>query len=199
MWTSVSPGTEGQYNNLLSCTNCFNPVFRPTSTEPATIVYKVCGSANTFTCGDGFDCNYVTVNIKEKLSVELDITPLNVCERMSRNHCFGYPYRWQLLFEWFKAYDAGGTRVDRTTYTPTDAGPHSVKITDIEGGTTCDILIHNFDISFDEDPPVLTFSGTPDLFIECRDPGSANQLISEWLNNVTATDDGGLYLSAGDK
>ncbi|MDO9512081.1 MAG: hypothetical protein Q7J34_10005 [Bacteroidales bacterium] len=42
-WTSIYPGTAGQYNSYLSCTNCSNPVFTPGLSPPTYIDYQVSG------------------------------------------------------------------------------------------------------------------------------------------------------------
>ncbi|MRS03548.1 hypothetical protein EG832_10070, partial [bacterium] len=193
VWTSISPGTEGQYNNLLSCTNCYNPIFTPTSLEPSEIVYRVTGTVPAVLCSQGFDYNLVTVHVKPELIADLNITPLNVCENdVPEITAIVTPASDFYTYEWFNAYDAGGTRVGTgPTYTPTSEGPYSVRVTDTQGGTTCDVIIHNFDVTFDEDPPVLSFSEFSNLTVSCSNPTSANQEIAQWLNDVTATDDGG--------
>ena len=51
-WTSVFPGSLGQYNNYLSCTTgCTSPMFTPDGNAPAFIDYVICGFPTADQCG----------------------------------------------------------------------------------------------------------------------------------------------------
>ncbi len=74
-WTSIFPGTQGQYNNLLSCTaNCDTTYITPLPGSPPFIDYLVCGK--TVGCQSGVTvCDTIRVNIFPQLQVT--ITPPN--------------------------------------------------------------------------------------------------------------------------
>lgn len=74
-WQSISPGTPGQYNNLLSCTNCLTPTFTPNATTPAEIQYNVCGYPILTLCSGNFQhCDTVKFTIQDSLL--LNVTPV---------------------------------------------------------------------------------------------------------------------------
>ena len=51
-WQSIFPGTPGQYDSYLSCTNnCDNPLYTPDTTAPAYVDYKICGFPIADECG----------------------------------------------------------------------------------------------------------------------------------------------------
>lgn len=73
-WQSISPGAPGQYNNLLSCTDCLEPVFTPDQTIPSEIHYQVCGYPILDYCvGNFLYCDTVKFFIQD--SLELSILP----------------------------------------------------------------------------------------------------------------------------
>jgi gliding motility-associated-like protein len=47
VWTSVSPGSTGQYNNLLSCTSCSTTIYTPIIGTPQTLIYEVSGTISS--------------------------------------------------------------------------------------------------------------------------------------------------------
>jgi gliding motility-associated-like protein len=69
-WTSIFPGTEGQYNNYLSClSNCTSTVVTPQAGSPAYIDYKVSGS--TSCTGARSD----TIRVYTRPALTVPITP----------------------------------------------------------------------------------------------------------------------------
>ena len=73
VWTSVFPGTSGQYNSLLSCTNCARPVFTPLGSTPSVVKYIVCGYAIANACvGNQQYCDTVTVYVTPRWSTVAD-------------------------------------------------------------------------------------------------------------------------------
>ncbi|MFL5763603.1 MAG: PKD domain-containing protein [Bacteroidia bacterium] len=73
-WTSISPGTPGQYNSLLSCTHCTDPIATGVSGAPTTVTYQVCGTPLA-TCVFPSACDTVTVTFNPTLAVS--IIPIN--------------------------------------------------------------------------------------------------------------------------
>jgi len=73
-WQSISPGTPGQYNGNLSCTNCLEPTFTPSSNSPNEIQYQVCGYPILDYCvGNVQFCDTVKFTIQD--SLQLSISP----------------------------------------------------------------------------------------------------------------------------
>lgn len=73
-WQSISPGTPGQYNSYLSCTNCLEPTFTPNPNGPSEIRYRVCGYPILDYCVGNFEfCDTVKVTIQD--SIKLSISP----------------------------------------------------------------------------------------------------------------------------
>jgi gliding motility-associated-like protein len=74
-WQSISPGTPGQYNSYLSCTNCLTPTFTPNPTGPSEIRYRVCGYPVLDYCVGNFNfCDTVKFTIQD--SLKLSLSPL---------------------------------------------------------------------------------------------------------------------------
>lgn len=75
-WESISPGAPGQYNNLLSCVDCLDPIYSPDPTGPSVIEYEVCGYPVLDYClGELTFCD--TVKFTNQDSIQIDITPIN--------------------------------------------------------------------------------------------------------------------------
>ncbi|MES2139571.1 MAG: gliding motility-associated C-terminal domain-containing protein [Bacteroidota bacterium] len=73
-WTSIYPGTIGQYNSYLSCTNCASPNFNSVVGAPAYIDYRVCGFPQASLCGFNVQvCD--TVRIYNLPGLTASITP----------------------------------------------------------------------------------------------------------------------------
>jgi gliding motility-associated-like protein len=79
-WTSVYPGTTGQYDSYLSCTNCLSPSFTPIDGAPAYIDYKICGFPEASTCGLNFTvCDTVRIFINSRLTGTVSPSPALFC------------------------------------------------------------------------------------------------------------------------
>lgn len=77
-WTSISPGTAGQYNSYLSCTtSCNSTTVIPTATTPTVIGYRVSGSA--ISGCPGINADTVMVTIVPGMSVNISPTNAVVC------------------------------------------------------------------------------------------------------------------------
>lgn len=74
VYTSIFPGSIGQYNNLLSCTSgCAKVRFTPNASTPAQIRYRVCGYALASNCvGTQYYCDTITVTILPNWSTASD-------------------------------------------------------------------------------------------------------------------------------
>jgi gliding motility-associated-like protein len=73
-WTSVSPGTTGQYNNYLSCTSgCTSTTITPSAATPTLIGYRVSGSPLTGCSGTNAD----TIWVRVVPGMTANITPTN--------------------------------------------------------------------------------------------------------------------------
>jgi gliding motility-associated-like protein len=71
-WTSISPGAVGQYNNLLSCTDCLEPVFKPAPGMPSEVEYRVCGYPTLDYCvGKFIFCDTVKFTILDSLKLSV--------------------------------------------------------------------------------------------------------------------------------
>ncbi|MFY9311099.1 MAG: SprB repeat-containing protein, partial [Bacteroidia bacterium] len=74
VWNSVAPGTQGAYNNYLSCTaGCANPIVSQLPGAPSYIDFQVCGLTNS--CAPTNACDVVRVFFKPALTVS--ISPVN--------------------------------------------------------------------------------------------------------------------------
>jgi gliding motility-associated-like protein len=80
-WTSIYPGTSGQYNSYLSCTDCISPSFSPLSGAPAYVDYKICGAPEANGCGLNLTyCDTVRLFIKSSLTGTVSPSPASYCQ-----------------------------------------------------------------------------------------------------------------------
>ena len=69
-WTSIFPGTPGQYNNYLACTSgCLNNTVSPVGTPPPFIDFLVCG--NSTSCSGNMICDTFRVTFNPTLYVNI--------------------------------------------------------------------------------------------------------------------------------
>ena len=79
-WQSISPGTPGEYDYLLSCTDCGDPIFSPNPLVPTNIEYKVCGYPILDNClGNLIFCDTVLFTIQDSLLVSILPTNPSFC------------------------------------------------------------------------------------------------------------------------
>lgn len=77
-WTSVAPGTPGDYDNYLSCTSgCLDPLVSSIGTPPAYIDFQICGTASA--CNAAFSCDTVRVTFNPSLSVMINPQVPTIC------------------------------------------------------------------------------------------------------------------------
>jgi gliding motility-associated-like protein len=78
--SSTGNTTVGAYNNLLSCTNCDNPVFTPGIATPEWIEYEVCGAQIASTvCGVYATCGTFRVYTSPALGLSVVPNPATFC------------------------------------------------------------------------------------------------------------------------
>jgi hypothetical protein len=82
-WTSVLPGSVGQYNSYLSCTSgCDSTSVNILQDIPSSITYRVCGVSESG-CDTDTICFYTTVNINPPLNVSIIPENPTICYGMS--------------------------------------------------------------------------------------------------------------------
>lgn len=75
-WTSISPGTPGQYDYLLDCNDCLTPTFTPDPAAPSVIEYQICGYPLLDQCTGAFTfCDTMSITTQDSLLVS--VTPEN--------------------------------------------------------------------------------------------------------------------------
>ncbi len=136
-WTSVFPGSVGQYNSYLSCTSftgmpgCTNPVFTPTAGAPPIIKYRICGGPKANNCGlPSNTCDTVTLHVFPQLAVSINPNPASFCPSASGVTLTAtvvggvgtVNYQWQ----------RNGTNVgtNSSTFFATSVATYSVTVTD---------------------------------------------------------------------
>ncbi|MFH1321867.1 MAG: gliding motility-associated C-terminal domain-containing protein [Bacteroidota bacterium] len=130
-WTSVYPGTPGQYDFLLSCVSgCSTTVFVPTPLSPPLIQYRVCGTPAASICGLANECGIVTVATYENLTATVSPNPASFCAGgpgvlLTANAIGGdsaYDYTWT---------NSAGTTVSTTsTYNVMAVGTYTLEVRD---------------------------------------------------------------------
>lgn len=140
VWNSISPGTYGQYNNLLSdqaqtvngtsgvpFSGFEDVLVTPTLGSPSTVQYEVCGTA-LGSCSNSSFCDTVSVTVVPEMSVDITPAPPYLCfgqpfETLTANVTGGlapYSYLWS----------NGQTTASINV---TSLGTYSVTVTDATG------------------------------------------------------------------
>ena len=80
-FTSIFPGTAGQYNTYLSCTSgCTTTNVTPTTGAPAFVDYRICGYPTADQCGlNATVCDTVRVYMYPQLTVSVSPNPGSFC------------------------------------------------------------------------------------------------------------------------
>lgn len=202
-WTSIWPGTQGQYNHYLSSTTVPNPNFYADENAPAEIHYQVCGNIGNTVCNAlGQDCDTIVVHVRPLIDLVWDVDPTMVCEdAIPPLTAQISPANANYLFEWYYGSDANPANQisgqTTATYQPTSAGQYSLKVTDLEGGVPCSSRVFNFEIKYDETNALVFGPPEGNLNIECNAPNAA-QIIDDWINTASAEDDDGTPLQVHD-
>ena len=193
-WTVKYPAGENDLLDYLSCTDCATPVFTPDAFTPPTIIYEVCGQVEgTYRCEDGepmMDCAELRVTTLEPIKVNLDVDLTTICtDDIPEINAEITPTNLTYQYRWYDGPDATGNVVSSSSvYQPPAIGTYSLEVTDISSGVGCNIQITNFNITFDEEGPILLVPPDSPLIVECDDPDK-ELIIANWLNTVYAYDE----------
>lgn len=101
-WESVSPGVPGEYNYLLSCTDCTDPVYTPDPEGPNEVEFKVCGYPILDHCVGEYDfCDNVKFTNLDAISMNISPASPMFCPGGSvtlNSNAFGgdnnFTYTW---------------------------------------------------------------------------------------------------------
>ncbi|WP_039135556.1 hypothetical protein, partial [Flavihumibacter sp. ZG627] len=189
VWSVKSPADQTLLR-YLSCTDCLNPTFTPDAVAPSTIIYQVCGTVSgDLLCGglSLVDCKEVVVNVVPPLDVVVNVPPTVCSNNIPTLTAQVMPADGTYSYEWFNAANGQGTMVYNggSSYKPTQQGPYSLVITEIQSGILCNKDTTNFTVVFDLTGPLLSVPAS--LSLECNSPNVASQ-IAAWLASATAFD-----------
>ena len=166
-WTSVSPGSRGDFDYLLDCTsNCLNPNFDAAGVLPDSIVYEVCGF-NSGGCNPLTACDSITVFIEPGPQVVIKAEEKVLCSAGDRllltAEIVGGSPPYQI--NWSNGSTGSTTEVG--------AGTHTVSVVD---ALNCDPVTASFTVP-EPKPIVLNISATA---VQCNggSDGSATVTIS---------------------
>ncbi|MBP6976731.1 MAG: HYR domain-containing protein [Lentimicrobiaceae bacterium] len=194
VWNSISPGDIGEWNSYLHPSNTvLSPQFIPDTNSPTSIDYQICGSLGTIPCVDslGIICDTITVYVKDSIQISFNIDPSHLClNEMDSLQAIVNPPGYNYIIEWYQDYNALPENLIYTgpTWQPTLPGQYSIKVTDTEEGNPCSTAIMNFEVGFDESPPLIY--PPPDTIVDCSDPLTLQNIII-WLSRAYALDDNG--------
>lgn len=80
-WTSIYPGSTGQYNNTLNCTSgCANVIFTPPTNSIPYYDFRVCGTPVATQCGYTQFCDTIRVYVKDSLGANFNPNPAKYCD-----------------------------------------------------------------------------------------------------------------------
>lgn len=77
--SSTGVTTPGAFNNLLSCTNCPNPVFTPGIATPTWIDYRISGTPQASACGTYTSVDTVRIYTFPELNANITPNPASFC------------------------------------------------------------------------------------------------------------------------
>lgn len=192
VWTSVWPGTPGQYNGYLSCLDCLNPIFTPDENSPPEIHYRVCGDLEESICNTtGVGCDTVKVYVLDSISVSFNVDPGQFCQGNIPEIIATAMPPDTYTFTWYNAYNGpngtGSIVGTGPVFTPPVPGPYSLVVNAVQNDIPCSEYIYNFDVAPDDTPPTI-YPPPEDLELICNDPSNA-QKIQDWLAQAYAIDD----------
>jgi hypothetical protein len=136
--SSTGNTTPGAYNNLLSCTNCDEPVFQPGIATPEWVEYQVCGAQIASTvCGVYATCGTFRVYTSPALGLSVSPNPAFFCAGGSGIDLEAFPSGGDANYS-FTWRDGNGNMVgDLATYTAAAQGNFTVELSDGLNSPTC--------------------------------------------------------------
>ena len=140
IWQSVYPGSPGDFNSYLSCTNCASPIYTPALNAPPYVEYYVCGFPTASNCGYNITvCDTVRIYNDSILTTAIQPSPATFCNNGPGSgvdiHTKGsgglmpYSYKWRNSSNVIVGTD--------TTYFASAAGNYTVEISDSLNSATC--------------------------------------------------------------
>ncbi|MBD3637806.1 MAG: gliding motility-associated C-terminal domain-containing protein [Crocinitomicaceae bacterium] len=154
-WNSISPGNPGDYNYLLDCTNCLDPVFTPDPNGPTYVEFEVQGYPILDYCvGSFIFSDTVSFTIQDSLKVFATPQTATFCSggnaiinASATGGDGNYNFYW---------YDNALNQIATgPTFTTNQAGTYTVEVRDgnYEPGS-CDEFFKTFTVS-EVNPPVV--------------------------------------------
>jgi gliding motility-associated-like protein len=153
--SSTGNTTPGAYNNLLSCSDCDEPVFTPGLATPEWIDYEVCGAQIASTvCGIYATCGTFRVYTSSPLSLNASPNPASFCDggpgvELTATGAGGdgnYFYVWR---------DSDGNILDNSNiYNATTQGIYTIELGDGLNSPTCPSEFLSVPVSVAQ-PPIV--------------------------------------------
>lgn len=196
-WNSIFPGTPGQYNSYLSSTTIPNPIFSAPAGSPPDIKYEVCGNIGSTVCNaSGRDCDIITINVKQKIALNLNINPGLICVNNPLTLVADISPASTYTYEWHTGRKGTASPILSNTNTLTLNAPvplewYWLRVTDVDAnGVLCSSEDFEFEAKADSTGPSVFNPPSGNLTIECNAP-NANTLIQNWLTSAVALDENG--------
>jgi len=206
VWTSISPGVAGAYNKYLYATptslpgsgvNTASPTFIADASAPPVIQYKICGNIGSSICNAlGVDCDIITVNVKQKIALNLNVDPTLTCVNNPLTLVADISPASTYTYEWHTGRSGTASPILSSTKTltltpPVPLGWYWLRVTDVDAnGILCSVQDFEFEAKADFTGPSVVIPPSGNLSIECNAP-NANTLIQNWLTSATAKDENG--------
>ncbi len=164
VWTSVSPGPQGSLDNMLSCTNCENPVVTASQDDLDFADFMVCGMP-LGGCNPALVCDTVRVYFASTLAVTIEPDPPAICDGdvnvlVTAIGAGGYP---PYIYLW-------STGATGNSIVITAPGTYSVQVSDISG---CPPADYQFEVN-QYNQPVGSNAGPDQLVCSLADPIQLN-------------------------
>ena len=203
VWTSLSPGIEGQYNNYLyapgsdvpgSGINVSNPIFIAPQGAVGEYTFQLCAATGVTSLCDidasGRDCDILTITVKDEILIQLDYQPDLICKDdlpfilTPAITPLGADY----TIEWYTGHGANPNNYIKTgsSHEITSEGEFSIKVIDKQDGIDCSSVIFDFNTEIDHTGPTFPDNVPDPLTISC-DQNDWQQEIINWLSSFTAT------------
>lgn len=134
-WTSVAPGTTGQYNSYLSCTSgCDTTIVTPSGTYPSYVDYQICGIPTAGACAAStYYCDTIRAYFIPPISNTITPNPAQFCANNPGVTITGTlnggapPY----TITWYNGPGGTGTPVGTSlSYTAMTPGTYSMEVID---------------------------------------------------------------------